>query len=210
MKILSKRKLLIVIFAVIALFLELVFYVVLKNPIEAEPVLLVENAATFSLQEQTIVDLPDLPMARPMRLNIPKIKVDAAVEYVGLAPDGTMGVPKSSDDVAWFEIGLQPGGVGSAVISGHYGWKNGKASAFDNLYKLRKGDNLYIENDDGEVISFTVRESRRYDPKADASDVFSSSDGKSHLNLVTCEGVWDKASGSYSKRLVVFADKEME
>ena len=210
MKILSKRKLLFAILAGSALFLELVFYVALKNPIGAESAPLVENVATFSLQEQVITVLPDFPMARPSRLNIPKINVDAEVEYVGLAPDGTMDAPKNSDDVAWFEIGPRPGENGSAVIAGHYGWKNRKASVFDNLHKLRKGDKIYIENDDGEVISFVVRESRRYDPKADASDVFGSSDGESHLNLVTCEGIWDKASASYSKRLVVFADKETE
>ncbi|MFZ2299818.1 MAG: class F sortase [Candidatus Moraniibacteriota bacterium] len=55
-----------------------------------------------------------------------------------------------------------------------------------------------------------VRESRSFDPDADALDVFSSDDGKAHLNLITCEGVWDKASKRYSKRLVVFTDKEEE
>jgi len=143
-----------------------------------------------------------------VRLKIPGINIDSAVEYVGLAADGTMDIPKSQDNVAWFETGQRPGENGSSVIAGHYGSKNGKASIFDNLHKLRKGDKLYIEDDAGVVTSFVVRESRRYDPKANASDVFDSNDGKSHLNLITCEGVWDERTQQYSKRLVVFTDKE--
>lgn len=204
-KILSKRALLIVALSGFVLFVALFLNFIPKNLNQNSSALFVENVVATSNQEKANTN-----GELPARLKIPSINVDALVEYAGLTPDGTMDAPKSPDDVAWFEAGPSPGENGSAVISGHYGWKNRKASAFDNLYKLRKGDKLYIENDDGEVISFVVRESRRYDPKADASDVFSSSDGKSHLNLVTCEGVWDKVSGSYSKRLVVFADKEIE
>ncbi len=144
----------------------------------------------------------------PVRLIIQKINVNAAVEQAGLASDGTMDVPKGPLNVAWLNLGPRPGESGSAVIAGHYGWKNGQTAAFDNLYKLRRGDELYVEDDKRVITSFIVRESRRYDPNADASPVFSSHDGKAHLNLITCEGVWDKISKSYSKRLVVFADKE--
>lgn len=143
-----------------------------------------------------------------MRLKIPNINVDAPVEYVGLTPDGAMDVPKERTNVAWFNLGQRPGENGSAVIAGHSGWKNGKAAAFDNLYKLRKGDKVYIEDEKGATITFVVRESRRYDQNADASAVFGSLDGKAHFNLVTCDGTWDKVSKTSSKRLVIFTDKE--
>ena len=81
---------------------------------------------------------------------------------------------------------------------------------FNNLYKLQKGDELYIEDENGATIAFVVIESRSYDLKADVSKVFISDDDRSHLNLITCEGVWDQASKSYSERLVVFADRETE
>ncbi|MFA6272897.1 MAG: ice-binding family protein [Candidatus Paceibacterota bacterium] len=170
------------------------------NPDE-ENVPFVENTVVSPKQEQT-----SLPSS--MRIKIPSINVDALIENVGLTPDGAMDVPKDPVNVAWFELGQRPGESGSAVIAGHYGQKNGTALAFDNLYKLRKGDKLNIEDDKGVIISFVVSEIRIYDAEADATDVFSSNDGKAHLNLVTCEGVWDKVSRSYSKRVVVFADKE--
>jgi hypothetical protein len=58
------------------------------------------------------------------------------------------------------------------------------------------------------TTTFVVRESRSFNPNADASDVFNSNDEKSHLNLITCEGSWNKDSKSYSQRLVIFTDKE--
>ena len=144
----------------------------------------------------------------PVRLKIPSIKVDALMEYVGLTPDGAMDVPKNRDNVAWFEPGQVPGESGTAVIAGHYGRQYGKGSVFDNLYTLRKGDKVYIEDEKGAGIVFVVRESRRFAATADATDVFGSDDGGAHLNLITCEGAWDKSEQQYPSRLVVFTDKE--
>ncbi len=160
-----------------------------------------------SLGKEEKVSLP-VGVGGPVRLKIPKLNVDAAVVYVGLTPQGAMGAPKNQTDVAWYEGGARPGENGSAVIAGHYGWIQGKPSVFNDISTLRKGDNIYVEDDTGATTAFAVREIRTYDPKADTTSVFSSTDGTSHLNLITCEGAWDEARGTYSGRLVVFADKE--
>lgn len=151
--------------------------------------------------QKTVVGLP-------VRLRIPKIKVDANIEYAGLTSDGAMAVPRGLITTAWYNLGPRPGEVGSAVIDGHYGWKNRKSAVFDNLHKLQPGDLIFVEDDQGVINIFVVRGSRRFDPEADAVDIFSSNDGVSHLNLITCEGIWSKAAKSFSERLVVFADKE--
>lgn len=151
--------------------------------------------------EKTILELPKY-------LRIPKINLDSEIEYVGLSPNGEMATPKNIANVGWYEPGIRPGETGSAVIAGHYGWEKGKASAFDELHKLRVGDKIYVEDDSGNVITFVVQENRRYNPEDDAGEVFNSKDGKAHLNLISCEGDWDEASQLYSKRLVVFTDKE--
>ena len=147
----------------------------------------------------------------PIRLVIPKINVDTDVKYVGLDAKGAMDMPKTSDEVAWYKFGPRPGENGSAVIAGHYGfWKSGQGSVFDNLNKLRKGDKLYIEDEKGAIITFVVSALKRYNSNADASDVFNSSDDKAHLNLITCEGIWDATKQTYSDRLVIFTDKEIQ
>ncbi len=143
----------------------------------------------------------------PVRLKIPSLGVDAPFEYVGLTPEGAMDVPKGPAEVAWYKLGSKPGDIGSAVVAGHSGYKNNKMGVFDNLYKLKKGDKLYIEDEKGNTIIFVVRESRKFNPKADALDVFGSSDGKAHMNLVTCVGAWNDVERTHSERLVVFTDK---
>ncbi len=145
----------------------------------------------------------------PLRLKIPKLKINAAMESVGLTPRGAMDVPKNPAHAGWFNLGVRPGDIGSAVIAGHYGrWKNGQGSIFDNLYKLKPGDKIYIEDARGETTTFIVREARKYNAQADASDIFFSSDGKAHLNLITCAGAYNRITRTFPNRLIVFTDKE--
>lgn len=156
-----------------------------------------------------IISTEPLVPGSPVRLVIPVISVETNLESTGLTSQGAVGVPKNPANAAWFDLGPLPGNEGSAVITGHYGrWKNGETSVFDNLYKLRPGDKLQVEDDQGAIISFVVRESRRYDSAAEAPDVFISNDGKSHLNLITCEGAWNEQTKHYPQRLVVFTDRE--
>jgi LPXTG-site transpeptidase (sortase) family protein len=158
--------------------------------------------------QKNIVFTKQAGLELPIRLRIPDINVDAIVEHVGLVPDGSMGVPAGPSDVGWFDLGPRPGDIGSAVIAGHEGWKNGIPAVFDNLYNLVKGDKIYVEDETGTTTIFVVREFRIYGQNDDASYVFASSDGKAHLNLITCSGVWNTTEKSRPNRLVVFADKE--
>ncbi|MFS8118949.1 MAG: class F sortase [Microcoleus sp.] len=178
----------------------LVYIVIPKNSVPRSTAPIAKKITAVSKQVQVAPGLP-------VRLKIPSINVDSAVSYVGLSPAGVMDTPTSKEDVGWYKLGQRPGENGNAVITGHYGWKNNEAAAFDSLNKLQKGDQLSVVDDKSAIITFVVRESRSYDPKADASDIFISKDGKSHLNLITCEGVWSNAKKSYSQRLVVFTDK---
>lgn len=143
----------------------------------------------------------------PTRLVIPRIKVEAAIEPVGVTSAGEMDVPKAIENVAWFANGTVPGLPGSAVVAGHYGWKNGKMSAFDDLHTLRAGDLLYVIDAQGATTTFAVREIKLYPFDANATEIFLSTDKKSHLNLVTCEGEWNAKLKTYSGRLVVFTDR---
>lgn len=140
----------------------------------------------------------------PIRLTIPAIDVYADIQHLGVTAAGEMEVPNNSADVGWFKFGPRPGEIGSSVIAGHFNGENGEIGVFADLSKLKEGDRLYIEDSNGVSTVFVVRESRKYDPGY-AEGVFNQSGG-THLNLITCDGVWDENEKSYSKRLVVFAD----
>ena len=111
--------------------------------------------------------LPQINSELPFRLKIPSINVDSTVEYVGLTMDGAMDVPKEPENVAWYNLGIRPGEIGSAVIDGHSGYKNNKPAVFDNLYKLQKGDKIYVEDRKGGIITFVVHEIKKYSLNAE-------------------------------------------
>ena len=140
----------------------------------------------------------------PVRLKIPILQIDAAVERVGVLLDGQMDVPKKSDNVGWFDLGSVPGSSGSAVMAGHFDGKNGSPAVFAKLDELKVGDKVIVERTTASPLVFIVKGTRVYDPGF-ADEVFGQSDG-SHLNLITCDGTWDGMKKSYSKRLVVFTD----
>lgn len=205
-KILNHKLLLFFSFLVIIGFLLSIFYFI-KTP------LINDNQITSAQKVNPIINVTTstvevINFGPPTRLIIPKLKVDSFIESVGLTAGGAMDTPQKQENVGWFKLGQRPGETGSAVMAGHYGWKDKKPSVFDNLYKLRVGDKIYVTDENGNSISFIVRETKRYSASYNAEAVFSSSDGKSHLNLVTCEGSWNKISKSYPTRLVVFTDKE--
>ncbi|MDB5162472.1 MAG: peptidase family protein [Candidatus Saccharibacteria bacterium] len=154
--------------------------------------------------------VPSIPVAAPTHLNISKINVDTAVNHVGITAEDNMDIDEDPKTAAWYQLGPKPGEEGSAVIAGHYGWKRGVASVFNELNKLVAGDEVSVLGEDGKVIRFTVTRLASYTPEQDATDVFRSDDGKAHLNLVTCQGSWNNSVQTYSERLVVFTDQVVQ
>jgi LPXTG-site transpeptidase (sortase) family protein len=149
---------------------------------------------------------PAVQIASPVQLKINSINVSAAINPVGLTAAGDMDIAENPEQVAWYKLGPKPGETGSAVIAGHYGWKDGVSSIFNDLNKLVKGDQISTVGEDGKLMTFVVSHTATYDPKQDTSEVFRSSDAKAHLNLITCQGTWENTQKTYSRRLVIFSD----
>lgn len=142
----------------------------------------------------------------PTRLEIEKLQVDAHVIYVGLNKDGTMVAPSNVIDAGWYKYGSLPGNTGTAVMAGHLDGLRGEAGVFSGLSKLAAGDIIKVTENNGMVVSFIVRETKKYSQDEQPSEVFNSTSG-THLNLITCTGSWDSTERRFAERLVVFADK---
>jgi len=197
----SKQELLLVVPLGLVFFIALFLNFSPEKSAQDSPVLVVEDVAAASNQEQTSLGLP-------ARLKISAIDVDSVVVPVGLTSDGAMDVPKDPAEVAWYSLGSRPGEIGSAVIAGHYDWIKNIPAVFNDLDQLSQGDKIFVEDESGVTSTFIVRDIRIYDKDQDASDVFVSADDQSHLNLITCAGSWNMEEEIYSDRLIVFADKE--
>ena len=154
---------------------------------------------------QTTKNIPDYDAGKPMSISIPKINVLADVLHIGLAVDGAVGVPDDAFDVSWFDMGARPGQKGSSLISGHTGiWKDGTHSIFDYLHTLQTGDEIYIKDDMGKTMTFTVQSTKIYGKDDIVPELFASAD-TANLNIITCHGTWLPAQKTYSQRFVVFA-----
>ncbi|MHB1159418.1 MAG: class F sortase [Chloroflexota bacterium] len=140
----------------------------------------------------------------PTQIRIPAIGVDAGFEYVGLAGDGAMDVPKDGTNVAWYRLGPRPGETGNAVIAGHVDW-GGKTAVFWELSRLRAGDLVEITAADGRKYEYVVQWQRWYEAtQAPVQDVFGQSDA-AEVTLITCGGTFDRRARQYLSRLVVRA-----
>ena len=145
----------------------------------------------------------------PLRLIIPRIHMDANIEAVQKINGGFLKAPESALDAGWYSESsrMMEGEKGTAVIDGVVNWRYGATAMFADLHFLEAGDEVSVLNDKGETISFVVREVKAFDPKGDTAEIFTRFDGKAHLNLVTLDGAWRRASKSFAPQIVVFTDE---
>lgn len=176
-----------------------------EKQIEESPDLLAE----FSLLQEEVKKLrlaeeeESAKAATPVQLQIPKIKVDTAIEQVGVLDNGQMGVPKDENQVGWFEPGVKPGSKGNAVIAGHVDSKTGPA-VFYELDQLKTGDDVTIIDENGNTLTFRVTKTESYDTKhAPIEDIFGATSSR-QLNLITCSGTF--GDGGYDERFVVYTE----
>ena len=141
----------------------------------------------------------------PVRLRIPSLEIDTAVQWVGVDAEGRMDVPSNYTDVAWYERGPTPGTPGNAVIAGHLDSPTGPA-IFYRLKDLQAGDEIITVTDTGQEYRFVVTTSEVYDADdAPLARIFGNAI-RPQLNLITCDGAFDRSIRQYDKRLVVFTE----
>jgi len=158
--------------------------------------------------QDVIPSVTPQPRSIPVRLIIPKISVDAAVEAVGVDKQGNMDVPRTNYTVAWYKLGYFPGTHGNTVIAGHLDTKSGAPAVFYRLKQLHPGDKIILETSDEKKFTYRVTTVTHYpNNKFPLEKVFGSS-LTNKLNLITCEGNYNTLTKNYSHRTVLFSDFE--
>ncbi|MEU9131595.1 class F sortase, partial [Kitasatospora sp. NPDC048540] len=142
----------------------------------------------------------------PVRLEIPRIGVDAPVQAGGLNADGTVEVPPLDrpDLVDWYRGGPAPGQIGPAVLLGHLDTHKGPA-VFGRLPQLRPGDRIDIRRQDGSSVSYRVRELRQFAKSEFPTELVYGNTETAQLRLITCGGTLG-SNGHYTDNIVVLAD----
>ena len=148
--------------------------------------------------------LPTTKRSSPIRLTIPAIGIVTSVGKLGLQPDHEVMVPASIHTAGWYIDGPAPGQMGSAVILGHVDSYAG-AGVFFNLKPLKAGDSIMVVSKDGVTTHFLVTEVVQYSKTSFPDRLVYGSHGTRSLQLVTCGGVFDHATGHYESNIVVFS-----
>jgi sortase (surface protein transpeptidase) len=160
------------------------------------------------LHQLPAVPVPDyaIPLPeRPVTLTIPAIGVSTAIESVGVDAAGNMDVPSGPSTVAWYAYGARPGDLGNAVVAGHVDYRNYGPAVFWRLRDLRAGDVIWVTDSTGPRRRFRVYDVASYRPADAPLDRIFGSSGGVYLNLITCVGTFNGATGEYDRRLVVYA-----
>ncbi|HEV2012810.1 MAG TPA: class F sortase [Candidatus Dormibacteraeota bacterium] len=174
------------------------------------------------------LDLQAGPVDVPLELQIPALRISAAVLGVGLTPKNVMDTPTGSgrdpvwQKVFWYRGGGIPGDATTATIAGHVDDVLGRPAIFARLKDLRPGDPIVVRDTrTGLEVDFLVTETATYtlrqtlDP-AILAQIYGSGpvagqgpepspDGLSHLTLITCTGHWVSGLGMFDHRLAVYA-----
>nr|WP_228123627.1 class F sortase [Streptomyces olivaceus] len=147
-----------------------------------------------------------LPRAKPERLLIPEISVDAPFTDLAIGKNGQLKPPPAADTnlVGWYAGGVSPGEKGTSIIAGHVDTKT-SAAVFARLDRLNEGDVFRVERADGRTASFTVDSLETFEKDAFPSERVYGDVDRPEVRLITCAGDYDHKVKDYTDNLVVFA-----
>lgn len=165
-----------------------------------------DQTAVSNNDRQAYTVAADLPRI----INIPAINVTARVRTVGVNSRGDIDTPKNLNDTAWYDGSSKPNQEGQVFIDGHTSFSRNIAAAFNDLNKVRDGDQIFIETGNGAKFRYRVTGVETVDAnKVDMGKVLNTQDGAHKgLTLMTCTGTFNYRTQTADKRLIVYAVQE--
>lgn len=165
-----------------------------------------DQTAVSNNDRQAYTVAADLPRI----INIPAINVTARVRTVGVNSRGDIDTPKNLNDTAWYDGSSKPNQEGQVFIDGHTSFSRNIAAAFNDLKKVRDGDQIFIETGNGAKFRYRVTGVETVDAnKVDMGKVLNTQDGAHKgLTLMTCTGTFNYRTQTADKRLIVYAVQE--
>jgi LPXTG-site transpeptidase (sortase) family protein len=144
---------------------------------------------------------------------MPEFNVNAKTVTLGIDPNtNTMESPSNPYDVGYYNFtsppgsGCQaPGQCANTVLSGHVDWYTGITGVFWNLRDLKVGDPLQLRLEDGKVYTYKVTQNVIYPNDSAPVAQILGDQPQPTLTLITCDGVFNKATAEYNNRRVVRA-----
>jgi sortase (surface protein transpeptidase) len=147
---------------------------------------------------------PPVHIARPIRVVIPSIDVDARIDRVGLNADNSMEVPEFGR-AGWYTNGPRPGQPGPAVVVAHVDSYQGP-DVFFRLHELKPGDRVIIRRADGSKGQWRIASSEQTPKDELPTERIWNDTQRPVLRLITCGGNFDEVTRHYLDNTIVYAD----
>lgn len=153
-----------------------------------------------------LVPAPPLMPSTPKRIVIKRLGVNAPVESIGLAKDGSIEVPPvdKANLAGWYREMSTPGEAGPAIILGHKDTRTTTA-VFSRLWEIRNGDTIEVKRQDGLTAVFTVGGVEQASKKTFPTQRVYGNQTNAQLHLITCGGTYDRTIGHYKDNIIVYA-----
>jgi len=156
------------------------------------------------LTEQAAPSAPQ-PGWTPTAVRVPRLKVDAPIDALGVDDRNALEVPSDTTRVGWWSGGARPGESDPAVLVGHRDSSTGPAVFFD-LGDLVPGDEIEVDRFDGSTARFMVERIESHPKDAFPTEAVYGATDSSSLRLITCFGTFDRVARSYKDNLVIYAN----
>jgi hypothetical protein len=140
----------------------------------------------------------------PVKLMIPSLGVEAAIEAVGTDPDGAMSAPSDPDEVAWYDLGPGMGVPGNVVFAGHVNWA-GRLRPFGLIDRLDVGDVIQVVDAQGRGFEYAVDSSRLVRAEGAPLEEIFAQPAEPVITLITCGGEYVASRREYLDRVIVHA-----
>ena len=171
---------------------------------KSDPKVVVLTHVAAKSAAKATTKFPVIARSRPVRISIRSIGVNTNVGTLGLQPDHQVMVPTNTRVVGWYKDCPPPGQIGSAVILGHVDSTQGPG-VFFALKSMKAGERIELVLSNGTVTTFAVTKVVQYSKTSFPDRLVYGSNGTRALQLVTCGGTFDHATGHYESNIVVFS-----
>ena len=141
---------------------------------------------------------------QPAYVAIKSIGASSEIVQLGLELDGSLEVPVDFNAIGWYTGSAQPGEPGAAVFAGHAASHTGPG-VFQNLDKLKPGDQVRVARKDGVLLTFEVTRLDTYPKDYFPTEQVYGPTSAAELRLITCGGKFIQEENSYASNVVVYA-----
>lgn len=144
-----------------------------------------------------------VPPQYPRRIEVSAVGLSGCIQRVGIDQHNAIAVPDNIYLAGWYVNSPLPGEPGVSIIDGHVLGRYNDA-IFKDLNRLAAGDIVRIQYGDLSWKSFEVLGVDSYVTAEAMPELLRQVEGvERQVNLITCDGIFNRADQSYDQRLIV-------